>query len=196
MVNELRTLFASRMLNPTPSSTTASHDSSDEFVRLLIANQPRIYAYIVSLLPNWADADEVFQETGIVLWAKREEFQSGTSFLAWACQIALNKVFNLRKLKARSRLIFDDQFLNAVSDERLAAGERLEARSSALKGCIDKLKPRDRELLECWYQKRSTTKVMAEQLGRPIDTIYKALKRIRHALFHCVSDSLGEGGVV
>jgi RNA polymerase sigma-70 factor (ECF subfamily) len=183
------------MLNPTPSPETGLRDSSDEFVRLLIANQPRIYAYIVSLLPNWADADEVFQETGIVLWSKREEFQAGTSFLAWACQIALNKVFNLRKHKARSRLIFDDQFLNAVSDARLDTRERLENRSVALRGCIEKLKPRDRELLECWYQKRSTTKVMAAQLGRPLDTIYKAMKRIRQTLFHCVSDNLGEGGV-
>lgn len=171
------------------------HDSNDEFVRLLIANQPRIYAYIVSLLPNWADADEVFQETGIVLWSKREEFKPGTSFLAWACQIALNKVFNLRKHQARSRLIFDDQFLTAVADERKAMVERVEARSSALKGCIEKLKPRDRELLECWYQKRGTTKSMAEELGRPIDTIYKAMKRIRRSLFHCVSDNLREGGL-
>jgi RNA polymerase sigma-70 factor, ECF subfamily len=180
---------------PTPSVSAAVHDSNDEFVRLLIANQPRIYAYIVSLLPNWADADEVFQETGIVLWSKRGEFQSGTNFLAWACQIALNKVFNLRKRQARSRLIFDDGFLNAVSDQRLAGGERIEMRSVALKGCIEKLKPRDRELLERWYQKRGTTKTLAEQLGRPIDTIYKAMKRIRRALFHCVSDNLGEGGV-
>lgn len=179
-----------------PIPVAPQHDANDEFVRLLIANQPRIYGYIVSLLPNWADADEVFQETGIVLWSKRDDFQSGTNFLAWACQIALHKVFNLRKRQARSRLVFDDDFLNAVSDQRIAEGDRSETRSVALKSCIEKLKPRDRELLERWYQKRGTTKTMAEQLGRPIDTIYKAMKRIRRALFHCVSENLGEGGAI
>jgi RNA polymerase sigma-70 factor, ECF subfamily len=184
------------MSNPMPMPVAPPHDANDDFVRLLIANQPRIYAYIVSLLPNWADADEVFQETGIVLWSKRDEFQPGTNFLAWACQIALNKVFNLRKRQARSKLIFDDEFLNAVSDQRIAGSERIETRSVALKGCVEKLKPRDRELLERWYQKRGTTKTLAEQLGRPIDTIYKAMKRIRRALFHCVSENLGEGGAL
>jgi RNA polymerase sigma-70 factor, ECF subfamily len=182
------------MSNPTPATDAIPHDSNDEFVRLLIANQPRIYAYIVSLLPNWADADEIFQETGIVLWSKRDEFRPGSSFLAWACQIALNKVFNLRKRQSRSRLIFNDEFIQAVSDYRTAAAERAEARSVALKGCIEKLKPRDRELLERWYQKHGTTKGLAEQLGRPIDTVYKAMRRIRGLLFDCVTESLQEGG--
>jgi RNA polymerase sigma-70 factor (ECF subfamily) len=179
---------------PTPATDAVLAATSDEFVRLLIANQPRIYAYSVSLLPNWADADEVFQETGIVLWSKREEFRPGTSFLAWACQIALNKVFNLRKRQARSRLVFNDEFLSAVSDYRLEASERIESRGVALKGCVEKLKPRDRELLEQWYQKRGTTKNMAQQLGRPIDTIYKAMRRIRTALYHCVTENMREGG--
>jgi RNA polymerase sigma-70 factor, ECF subfamily len=162
-------------------------DSGDEFVRLIIVNQPRLYAYIMSLVPNWADADDLFQECSIVLWSKKGEFTPGTNFLAWACQIALNKVFNLRKRQARNRLTFDVEFIKAVADERLAGRERLDERVAALESCVEKLKPRDRELLDRWYQRRGTTKVLAEQLGRPLDTVYKALKRIRMALFDCIT---------
>jgi RNA polymerase sigma-70 factor (ECF subfamily) len=167
-------------------------NSSAVFVELLIANQPRIYAYIVSLLPNRTDAEEVFQETCVVLWAKWKEFDLNTNFLAWACQIALNKTFNFRKRQARSRLIFGDEFLQTVSDQRLASIEHTEARSTALAGCIEKLKSRDRDLLDRWYQKRGTTKELAAQLGRPLDTVYKAMKRIRQALFDCVTQNLAE----
>ncbi len=183
----------------TSAETAFRDETSDEFVRLIIVNQARLYAYIVSLVPNWADADDLFQECSIVLWSKRAEFKPGTNFLAWACQIALNKTFNLRKRQARSRLMFDVDFLTAVSDERLASSERLEARAAALDSCVEKLKPRDRELLNRWYQRRGTTKGLAEQLGRPLDTVYKALKRIRMTLFDCITRTSAAsdlGGVI
>jgi RNA polymerase sigma-70 factor (ECF subfamily) len=167
-------------------------NSSDEFVEQLISHQPRLYAYVVSLLPHRADAEEVFQETCMVLWAKWKEFEPQSNFLAWACQIALNKTFNFRKRQARSRLVFGDEFLQTISDHKLASVERTEARSMALAGCIEKLKDRDRDLLDRWYQKHGTTKDLAQQLGRPIDTVYKAMKRIRQALFDCVTQNMAD----
>jgi RNA polymerase sigma-70 factor (ECF subfamily) len=84
-------------------------------------------------------------------------------------------------------LVFDVEFLKAVSDHRLESKERLESRAAALKVCVEKLKPRDRELLDYRYQHPGTTKELATRLGRPLDTIYKALKRIRTVLFDCVT---------
>lgn len=176
-----------------PQKPTGKIDLSDEFVQLLIANQPRLFAYIISLVPNWADADEIFQECSLVLWSKRNEFITGTNFLAWSCQIALNKVFNHRKQQSHSRLVFDDEFLNLVAAERLAGEERLEERATALSHCIEKLRSRDRDLLSHWYQRKGTTKHVAQQMGRPLDTVYKALKRIRGSLLDCVTRSLNAG---
>jgi len=172
---------------------TGKADISDEFVQLLIANQSQLFAYIVSLVPHWADADEIFQECSLVLWSKRNEFTPGTSFLAWSCQIALNKVFSHRKRQSKSRLVFDDEFLNLVAAERLAGTERLEERAVALSRCIEKLRTRDRDLLSRWYHRQGTTKFVAQQLGRPLDTVYKALKRIRGSLVDCVTRSLNAG---
>jgi RNA polymerase sigma-70 factor, ECF subfamily len=174
----------------TSSGTDLRCNSSDEFVRLLIANQSQLYAYIVSLVPNWVDADEIFQECSMVLWSKRDEFAPGTSFIAWSCQIALNKVMNLRKRKSRGVLLFDDEFLKAVSDERLLHDDRLEARAVALRKCMLRLRAPDRDLLDHWYQRQGTTKDMAAEVGRPLDTVYKALKRIRTTLFECINRTL------
>jgi RNA polymerase sigma-70 factor (ECF subfamily) len=54
-----------------------------EFIRLLTANQSRIYAYIVSLVPNFNDADDIMQETTTMMWERKEDFESGTDFVAW-----------------------------------------------------------------------------------------------------------------
>ena len=50
-------------------------DRTAEFVGLLLQHQRRIHGYIATMLTNWADADEVLQETSIVLWQKFDEFQ-------------------------------------------------------------------------------------------------------------------------
>ena len=42
-------------------------EKGKEFVRLLLANQNRIYAFILTLVSNWSDADDVMQETAEVM---------------------------------------------------------------------------------------------------------------------------------
>ena len=56
----------------------------DEFVDLLQRATGQILAYINALLLNWNDAEDVFQDSCVVLWQKFDEFRPGTNFLAWA----------------------------------------------------------------------------------------------------------------
>ena len=55
----------------------------EEFVRLFVAHEGRLRAFIRSLLPTWADVDEVMQETSLVAWRKFGRFERGTNFMAW-----------------------------------------------------------------------------------------------------------------
>ena len=56
----------------------------EEFVGLLMGSQQRVFSYILTLLPNVADAQDVLQETSIVLWRRLAEYEPGTDFTAWA----------------------------------------------------------------------------------------------------------------
>jgi hypothetical protein len=47
-----------------------------------------VYGFMLSLVPNWADADEILQETNIRLWDEFEKFVPRTNFAAWAVRIA------------------------------------------------------------------------------------------------------------
>src|SRR5262249_57400719 len=111
----------------------------DEFVRLLGQNQRRLFLYVMNLVPNWTDAEEVIQEANLVLWREFGQFQPGTNFLAWACKVAFHQVLAWRKRKQRDRLEFSEAFLEAVAAEASAAADVLEERSTALAGCIAKL---------------------------------------------------------
>jgi RNA polymerase sigma-70 factor, ECF subfamily len=163
--------------------------STDRFLRLLLAAEPKIRGFIFSLLPNWHDADEVYQDTSLVLWEKFGEYRPGTNFCAWACQIAWNKVRNFRSRQATALRLFSDALLEAVAEERLHRSD-WDRRRDALAACCEKLRVGDRDLLERCYQRSTTIKQVAAQLSRPVDTVYKSLKRIRHSLYLCVHQTL------
>ena len=56
----------------------------DEFAGLVRLHTGQVLAYINALVLDWNDADDLFQETCLVLWQKFDEFRPGTNFLAWA----------------------------------------------------------------------------------------------------------------
>ena len=57
---------------------------ADDFVQQLTANQNRLYGYIFSLLGDHHRANDVLQETNMVLWRKAAEFQTDRDFIPWA----------------------------------------------------------------------------------------------------------------
>ena len=104
-----------------PNSADESRPAapSAEFVQLFTHHQRRLFLYILSQVPNPIEAEEVLQETNVVIWSKFSQFREGTNFLAWVSQIANFEVMKYRTRKKRSRLHFSDEFLETVSREAL-----------------------------------------------------------------------------
>ena len=81
-----------------------SHDSSLRW--LFVKNQRRIHAYILTVVPDYNEAADLFQQTSMLLWENcRKPFRPMGDFVRWACHIALNVVRNYR-VKKRSRPAF------------------------------------------------------------------------------------------
>ena len=163
-----------------------SENSQDQFVQHLTSCQPRLYAYILSLLPNLDDANDVLQETNLVIWHRSEEFIEGTNFLAWAFKIARYKVLAHFRDRHRDRHVFDDELFARLADE---AEHRVADRTSQarlLRGCMKELPPFHRELIRQRYAKNGSVQEMAQRLGRSAAVISVTLSRIRHRLMECV----------
>jgi RNA polymerase sigma-70 factor (ECF subfamily) len=174
------------------TSNSTDCDPGQDFVALFLAHQPRIYAFIISLVPNRSDADDLLQETGLTLYQKFPTFEPGTDFVAWACRIAQYKILDFGKRRGRDRVRFSTEILELIADEHLQRSEQIKLRLTALDGCLAKLPARDRELLGQCYQSKTTTKEVAEAIGRPVDTIYKGLRRIRSLLYDCIQRALAQ----
>src|SRR5436190_16383016 len=85
------------------------------FLRLLLQNERRLYAYVLTLMPNRADADDVFQEASLVMWDKFDADHPPDDFTAWGCRIAYFKVLDCRKKRHRARVIFSSEMLERVA---------------------------------------------------------------------------------
>ncbi|MBX3436754.1 MAG: sigma-70 family RNA polymerase sigma factor [Planctomycetaceae bacterium] len=163
---------------------------SDEFVQLFTRTQRRLYLTILSQVPRPDDAEEILQNANVVIWSKCRQFQSGTNFFAWAARIAALEVLKFRQRHARDRLQFSDEFVRTVVDRLEEESPQFDLRKKALTRCLTKLRSDDRKLIQLRYASGSRGKFVAESLGRPANSVYQSLGRIRRSLLECIERQL------
>lgn len=173
-----------------PDSADASLDQQKQLMLLMTQHQRRIFGYIHTLVPSRADAEDILQETSLVIVEKFHEFKPGTDFVAWACQIAWWRVRAARQKFARSKVVFDDEVLESVAHTASTMHSEVSDRHEALARCLQRLHPRDRELLLTRYERGARVEEAAERSGRSLEAAYKALARLRKLLFDCVTNQL------
>ena len=161
---------------------------------LMTRHQRQIFGYIYTLVPNRYDAEDLLQETSLVICEKFDGFEDGTDFVAWACQIAYWRIRYSRQKFARSKVVFNQEILDAVAQTASTMTSELDSRHEALGNCLQKLHPRDRELVLTRYEPGSGVEEAARRSGRTLQTAYKALARLRKLLLDCVSNQLAGRG--
>jgi RNA polymerase sigma-70 factor, ECF subfamily len=161
-----------------------------DFVRLLSSCERRLHSYVVALVGNLADADEIVQETNLRLWVQFDQYRPGTDFGSWACTIAYYEVLSFRKRSARRTQGLGDDFLAAISAEVQQRSDELDARQLALGACLEKLPAADRTLVLKCYTGKATMQDIAAGIGRTVTATYQALWRIRNNLRRCIQQQL------
>lgn len=173
---------------PQPPSDPAAR--VDEFMRLHAQHQRRLYLYLLSLVHNVADAEDLLQQTNYILWAKFDEYQSGSNFGAWACRIGYLEVLKLREERKQTELPLSPHFLELIRDKMPEFSDLFEARTDALRHCRERLDETDRTLITRRYAPGVSVKTLATELKRPVRSISKSLVRIRKTLLECIDRRL------
>ena len=171
-----------------------THSEPDDLIELLARHKSQLFSYIVSIVHRVPDAEDVFQQTCIVLWEKFDRFQPGTDFVAWSSTIARNKAIQFLRTRDRERSGFSDALLSQLAARQEDRGELYAARARALGYCTKKLSIEDRKLLELCYRRDAKIKDAAAEIGRPVGSVYDSLSRIRRKLWVCITRVLKEEG--
>lgn len=166
------------------------------FFQLFIANQQRLYAYILASVHNYSEADDIMQETATVLWRRFGEFQEGTSFIAWGISIARNHILRYFNERKRSRLQFDNDLLQQLADLTLEDTEsgRFAVLKKAFRECFEQLSENNRNMLRLRYKDGAKIKDIANSMHKPVQAIYKTVSRVHDALQRCIEAALRQRG--
>jgi RNA polymerase sigma-70 factor, ECF subfamily len=173
------------------ANEAARNDRTEEFLRLYGKHDRAIFTYLLALVLNWADADDLAQETRLRLWQQFDRYEPGSDFGAWARTVAYYVVLAHREKASRNRLRFGQACLDSVAAECAAMPELLRQRQEALVGCMEKLDLPRRELIEEYYGSGESLREIAERLGRSYDATRKAVYRAQIALADCINSELG-----
>ena len=180
-----------------PEPTDNSRSDADmeakhaEFMRLFLENEHEVLRYVLSLVPNLADARDIVQETAVSLWKRFDAYDPEQPFAPWACRFSLNKIRHHWRREKRRQQLFDEETLDFLAARRQELGEVLDYRRDHLRECLCKMPEKSRTLLTGYYFREMTVEELSEETGRTVEAIYKALQRIRKGLSSCITQRMG-----
>ena len=155
---------------------------------LLSLHGQAVFRYIVRLVPQLADAEEVFQQTCLTAWKNRAQFDASREFIPWACGIARNIVRNFYRRHRRDRVQLDSDVIEQLAQQNPAPPTE-EGYLSALQLFLKRLPQRNRQAVTQYYQGESVQEV-ARTLSATTNAIYKLLNRSRQRLQTCIVSRL------
>jgi RNA polymerase sigma-70 factor (ECF subfamily) len=170
--------------------STHDDDKVQLFSRLLVANQRRLYGFILTLVHDRAAAEDILQDVSSLLWQKFDKFEPGTDFAAWGMAVSRLTILNWRRKQKKVPLPLDDQQFALLADEAVAVSCQHEARQAALHECLQNVDASGRELLASRFEMSRSVTSIADQLGRSRVAIYKRLNRIQSLLLDCINEKL------
>jgi len=161
-----------------------------KFMSLLVPNQRRILAFILSMAPNKQDTEDILQETLAEMWNKFDRFEIGTDFVAWGCTIAKYKILEFRKKTNHSRLQFNDNLIRILEIESEQKLKKMPSYIDALQQCMQKLSLKEIGFLKHRYEDDLTLTKIASRTGISLQGVHKAISIIHSKLVRCIRTSL------
>ena len=177
--------------DPTPRPVNESAAHTLRVQQLFVSSQGNLLAFILSLHPGFADAEDILQETFLVISRKADTFAAGTNFLAWACTIARFKVLEFRRRQNLQAARISEAAVESLCADLPDEGF-FDSRLGALRGCLHKLAPRARELIWLRYQGAREPEEIARQVAWTPGAVRVALTRARGVLRECVEARVKE----
>lgn len=168
---------------------------SKAFLALLVPNQMRIQAFILALVPNVTDAEDIYQETVYVMWDKFSTFEVGTDFVAWAVTIAKFKILEFRAKQQKSKVQFSDKIYESLESVAASQMPVIQDHLDALKDCIHKLSEKEKSLLGMRYAANMSFRQMSSRVGKNTSALHRTLAIIHSKLALCVRRVLHHGEI-
>lgn len=140
-----------------------------------------------------SDANDVLQETAVVLLRKIDQYQADKPFMPWAKKFAYYEVLKHRNASSQRLPLLDQAVFDQISQQMEAFDPVMDARREALTHCLKKLPGHQLDVIKMRYTEDIKPAEISEMTTKPVQTVYTQLKRARQSLLECIERKLRRG---
>jgi RNA polymerase sigma-70 factor (ECF subfamily) len=162
----------------------AKAGSTGAFARLVERHQQPLRAFLRRTCGNWAQADDLAQETFLTAWSRIGKLQSGDSVRAWLCGIGYHKHLDALRSAGRGRARDAAYHADRESQVRPMSDDRL-----TLEAALSELPPDQRACVALCLAADFSHAEAAEALGLPLGTVKSHVTRGRARLLEVLGGS-------
>jgi RNA polymerase sigma factor (sigma-70 family) len=161
----------------------AQGGSAEAFSRLVERHQQAVRAFLRRASGDWAQADDLAQETFLAAWSRIGRLKAGASVRAWLCGIGYNKhltaIRSAGRERARGAAYEADRevTLGATPEDRLALERAMAGLPAEQRACV----------ALCLAAEFSHAEA-AEALGMPLGTVKSHVSRGRARLLQALGE--------
>ena len=155
----------------------------EAFNELVNRHHTKIYGLAYRMLGNSEDAQDATQETFLEAYKSIKTFRFQSQFGTWLYRVGLNTCNQIiRKAKSRNRMMdayTEEKSVRGMTEER-EIPERLAIKAEQkeiIQAAIDRLPPKQREVVTLFYMQHLKYKEIAEILDCSIGTVASRLNK-------------------
>lgn len=156
-----------------------------EFLRHFLSSESSLRGYILTHVREFEVAEDLLQQSALVLWQKFEQYDPGRPFLAWALGVARLEILNAARRRPGRSLVESD-LDGLVIGEYLRLESELPLRRQLLRLCLKHLPASMTEAVRLRYEEGSNLDQIAARLGKSLAAVKVTLHRARLSLQDCV----------
>lgn len=167
-----------------------SDDGSLSVQQLFVAHAPGLRAWLLGVVPEPALADDLVQDTFLVVLKKSGEYRPGTNFRAWIFTIARYKLLEACRHHWARGITLEPEAMELLIGDQFELPENPDQRLHCLQACLKKLPERAREIIEMRYFSDLGPPDIARRLSWTANSVSVSLSRSRVALRRCIQEAL------
>ncbi len=156
-----------------------------------------LYSYVRFLTACSGESEDILHQVFLIAYerlAADEPFQGNLG--KWLRGTARHLVYAWwRDRKKLSQLLAHHLKLLAEAADDTREADITDELKAALKRCLGRLRPDDRQLISKRYEEGLPATGIARQTGQNLSTLYVRLHRIRQTLKRCVETASSDGGI-
>ncbi len=164
-----------------------SPQTTDALPVLIVQYRRALLGYILAIVRNHHLAEDVYQETLMVLARQWAGYDAVHSFVSLAREVARRQALAALRRDQRAPLLLSDEALDAL-DTAFDSTAGSEPPVAALDHCLERVPPFWKSIVRMRYWEAASVTEIAAALGRSVNTISVTLNRTRLRLADCIRE--------